>query len=505
MRSRSLVGVAAALLTLAGCTSGSAAAPVVPIDTPSSTQAVPDALAPFYGQHIDWHACGGFECGTVKVPLDYSDPAAAAIQLALLRRPADNSDSRLGSLLVNPGGPAVSGISYAQAAQYAFNQPVLDAYDIVGWDPRGVGASTAIECMTNAQTDTYLAADGTPDTVAEVHRLLRLQRAFTAGCVKNSASLLPHVGTMDSARDIDIIRSALGEGRVDYFGASYGTELGATYAQLFPERVGRMVLDGALDPTVSSEQLTVGQLTGFQRAVSAFIDDCISRAGCPIGPTAAAAQQQIIDLLKQADANPLPTDSGRDLTEALATTGMIAAMYDQASGWPTLRVALDQAMNGNGTTLLSLADAYSERQSDGTYASNVNDAFPAISCTDRPQTSSVPQIVATIPRLLAISPIFGRSFAWAGASCANWPTTHGAFPRTLTAKGAAPILVVGTTRDPATPYEWSIGLAKQLDSGVLLTRNGDGHTAYNTGNDCIDSNIENYLINGVVPPNHTTC
>jgi len=500
-----LIGLVSALLLVSGCTGGSDAEPPAPTDTPSKTQPVSSGLDRYYEQSIQWHDCDEFECGTLKVPLDYSAPKDGSIQLALTRRRADDREHRIGSLLVNPGGPGVSGIGYAQNAESYFNQPILDRYDIIGWDPRGVGQSTSVECFDDQQTDEFLAADGTPDNPQEVANILRLQRAFTRSCEQNSAKLIPHIGTMDSARDMDILRQALGEGKTDYFGASYGTELGATYADLFPERVGRMVLDGALDPSVSSNQLALGQLRGFQRAVSAFIADCVGRDGCPIGPTEADAEQQIVDLLNQADQTPLNTDSDRDLTEALAATGMIAAMYDQASGWPTLRFALDQALNGDGTILLALADSYSERNADGSYASNVNAAFPAISCTDRPETLSVKQIERRVPRYEQVSPIFGRSFAWAGSGCSQWPVKDGAFPQELHAKGADPIVVVGTTRDPATPYEWAVGLAKQLDSGVLLSRDGDGHTAYKSGNTCIDDAIDGYLVDGVVPQNRTRC
>lgn len=506
MRAKSLtVATCVVLVVLTGCTSGSDSPPPAADDTPTTVRPTRPALERFYSQDVTWSDCGELECAVVEVPLDYSKPGAETLSLKLARRTADDRGKRVGALLVNPGGPGVSGVSYAENAKFFFGDRVLESYDIVGWDPRGVGDSTSVDCLSDGETDAFLAADGTPDTVAEVAQIVRLQRLFTRRCEQNSGDLLPHVGTMDSARDIDILRSVLGEGRTDYFGASYGTELGAAYAELFPERVGRMVLDGALDPRVTSQELAEGQLRGFQRAVSAFLDDCIEREGCPVGPTAAEAEQQVIALLRQIDATPLATDSERELTEALATTGMIASMYDEASGWPTLRLAIDQAIQGDGTLLLALADSYSERNDDGTYASNVNDAFPAISCTDRPDTSSLREIRRTIPGFVRISAIFGRGFAWAGSSCAQWPIETGAFPQALRAKGSSPILVVGTTRDPATPYEWSVGLADQLASGVLLSRDGDGHTAYNAGNQCIDDTIEDYLVGGLVPEDGSTC
>jgi pimeloyl-ACP methyl ester carboxylesterase len=304
---------------------------------------------------------------------------------------------------------------------------------------------------------------------------------------------------------MDILRSSVGENRLNYFGASYGTELGAVYADLFPERVGRMVLDGALDPAIDSDALGRGQLRGFQRATTAFITDCIARDGCAIGPTAGEAEDELIALLDDIDQTPLPTDSGRPLTESLATLGMIAAMYSESSGWPALRLGLSQALNGDGTVLLALADSYTERNDDGTYASNVNSAFPAISCTDRPVTSSVAEVRRVVPEYEQISPIFGRSFAWSGLSCRDWPVEKGHFPATVRAEGADPIVVIGTTRDPATPHAWAVRLARSLDSGVLISRNGDGHTGYNAGNDCVDSAVDNYLVGGVVPRNPTLC
>ncbi len=475
-----------------------------PVPSPSETQSAPDALRPFYQQQANWTECGQFECASVEAPLSYQRPGGRTVTLELLRRPAD-AEEPIGSLFVNPGGPGVSGISYAQLAEVLFTDPVLENYDIVGWDPRGVGQSTSITCMTDAETDRYYATDGTPDTAAEIKDIIEINQAFTAGCVADDAKLIPELGTFNTARDLDILRAAVGEPRLNYFGASYGTELGAIYAELFPDRVGRMVLDAALDPAVSSERLAVGQLRGFQRATSAFIVDCIGRDGCPVGPTVAEAEQQIIDLLKSIDVAPLPTESDRDLTEALATLGMISAMYSESSGWPSLRLGLAQAFNGDGTVLLALADSYAERNPDGTYGSNVNSAFPAISCTDRPGTSTVSEARRRAEAYQEISPIFGKTFGWGGLGCRDWPVEQSDFPVEATAKGAAPIVVIGTTRDPATPYAWSVSLARSLRSGVLVSRDGDGHTGYNAGNECVDDAIDRFLVAGEVPDDPTRC
>jgi pimeloyl-ACP methyl ester carboxylesterase len=359
--------------------------------------------------------------------------------------------------------------------------------------------------MTDEETDVYYETDGTPDTTAEMRDLVRVNEQFTKGCEKDNAALIPQLGTFSSAKDLDILRAAVDEPRLNYFGASYGTELGAIYAELFPQRVGRMVLDAALDPAVSTEELSRGQLRGFQRATEAFIEDCIAREGCAVGPTLGEAEDQITTLLRELDAVPLPTDSGRPLTESLATVGMISAMYSESAGWPSLRLGLSQALDGDGTVLLALADSYAERNADGTYASNVNSAFPAISCTDRPGTTSVADADRVAKKYEQISPIFGRTFAWGTVSCRNWPVKKGDFPTDAVAKGADPIVVIGTTRDPATPYDWSVSLAKSLQNGVLISRDGDGHTGYNAGNSCVDDAVDAYLVGGQVPDDPTMC
>jgi pimeloyl-ACP methyl ester carboxylesterase len=460
-------------------------------------------LARFYEQRPTWTDCGGGAlCATIDVPLDYRDPSGKTIELALLKVPATGNAQ--GSLLVNPGGPGVSGTEYARNADSYFTAPVRRAFDIVGWDPRGVGDSTAVDCISNSQLDQLIAADGTPDTPAEVKQLVQMSRSFVAGCEKNSGDLLPHIGTVDSARDMDVIRSVLGERTLDYFGASYGTLLGATYADLFPKRVGQFVLDGALDPSIDSQQLDRIQAVGFETALDAFLRDCIARSGCPVGPTVEDARTQIATLFAQADAQPLATGTDRPLTEALATTGVFSALYNRQYGWPALRIALQRALTGDGSVLLHLADLYTERNPDGTFASNVNEAFPAISCTDEPTNLTLKRIERDSVAWQRQAPLFGEPFAWGQYTCSIWPLPAKA-PTPLTAKGAPPILVIGTTRDPATPYAWAVALAKQLDSGVLLTRNGDGHTGYNAGNSCIDTTVQLFLIDDVVPQDGKAC
>lgn len=498
----------AAALVVAGC-SGPSASPPAP--QPGATDAPSAGLARFYTQRPDWNDCGGgFFCATIDVPVDYAQPAGDTIRLALTRLPAADPGRRVGSLVVNPGGPGVSGIGYARAADRAFTARLRAVYDIVGFDPRGVASSTPVECLTNAQTDTFIAADGSPDSPAEEQSLLALSRQLADGCEANAPTLLPHLGTPDAARDMDVIRAVVGDVKLNYFGASYGTYLGATYAEEFPAKVGRFVLDGAVDPSLTGKQLSQGQLGGFETALDAFLADCVKRADCPIGPTVAAARVQIVDLLASADVTPLRSASGRPVTQALVQLGLLFPLYSRAN-WQVLRTALTQALGdsggaaGDGTVLLQIADSYADRRPDGTYGSNRNTVTYAVNCLDRPDLETLDQFRATATDFAKTSPIFGAFFAWSDLPCSVWPASGKAPPRKIAAPGAAPILVVGTTRDPATPYQWAVNLAGQLSSGRLLTRVGDGHTAYTAGSTCIDDAVDGYLTSGALPAVGTVC
>jgi pimeloyl-ACP methyl ester carboxylesterase len=327
---------------------------------------------------------------------------------------------------------------------------------------------------------------------------------FAEGCAKHSGKLLGHVSTVESARDMDIARALLGDARLNYLGKSYGTFLGATYAGLFPSRVGRMVLDGAMNPALNAYQLNSQQAGGFEVAFQAFAADCVKRQGCPLGTSTAEAGRKLDALFLSLDRKPLPTGQSRKLDEALGTTGVIAAMYDQ-SQWLELRNALTQAVKGNGAGLLNLSDQYYERNNDGSY-SNLMYANASVNCLDLPPASTSPAVVREqLPAFRAASPHFGTTLAWAGLSCSSWPVKPTGAPHTIAAAGAAPIVVVGTTRDPATPYAWARSLAAQLSSGVLLSYNGDGHTAFARGSDCIDQAVDDYLIQGKVPAKGKVC
>ncbi|MFJ3904545.1 alpha/beta hydrolase [Streptomyces sp. NPDC090025] len=504
----SATALTAAGLVLSGCSGGSDAASPAPVG-PSSSAASTAALGKFYGQKVAWRDCGvpKFQCGTVLVPLDYAKPGGPEVKLAVSRVKATGPGKRLGSLLVNPGGPGGSAVGYLQGyAGIGYPAAVRARYDIVGVDPRGVARSAPVECLTGPRMDAYTQVDVTPDSPAEQTALSAAYKGFAAACEQHSGTVLPHVSTVESARDMDIVRAVLGDPKLTYVGASYGTFLGATYAELFPDRVGRLVLDGAVDPSLTAEELNRGQTAGFETAINAFAADCVRKPDCPLGTRSVPdALDNLKRFFRETDAKPVPTGETRTLGESLATTGVIAAMYDE-SAWPQLREALTRAIDGEGSALLALADSYYEREPDGTYT-NLMSANAAVNCLDLPPAfpGGAPDVEKAVPAFEKESPVFGRNLAWAALNCTYWPTPATGHPHRITAEGAAPIVVVGTTRDPATPYRWAQGLAGQLSSGTLLTYEGDGHTAYGRGSDCVDTAINTYLLDGTPPPNGKRC
>jgi len=503
-------------LLVSACSSGSStrsassAAEAVLAALPRST---PAALSSYYGQKLSWRTCGvpDFQCATMKAPLDYAEPAAGDIRLAVARKKATGPGKALGSLMVNPGGPGGSAVGYLQ--QYAgigYPAAVRARYDMVAMDPRGVARSEPVECLDGRDMDTFTQTDITPDDQRETTELVDEYKKFAEGCGAHSAKLLRHVSTVEAARDMDILRAVLGDRKLTYLGASYGTFLGATYAGLFPDRVGRVVLDGAMDPFLPARRMNLDQTAGFETAFQSFAKDCVRQTDCPLGDKGtkpAKVGENLKAFFRKLDAHPIPTGDadGRKLGEALATTGVIAAMYDE-SAWPQLREALTSAMKEkDGAGLLVLSDSYYERDADGRY-SNLMFANAAVNCLDLPAAfSSTDEVKDALPAFEEASPVFGDGLAWASLSCAYWPVKATGEPHRIEAKGAAPIVVVGTTRDPATPYRWAQSLSDQLSSARLLTYVGDGHTAYGRGSTCIDSTIDTYLLRGTPPTQGKRC
>lgn len=478
---------------LAGC--GTPAAQQPPLPKPTS-------LASYYDQHLSWSPCGSNACARLTVPLDYAHPTGAQIQLSVLKVAA--TGHKIGDLIVNPGGPGGSGTQFAaEGAGGYFRSALTQHFDIVGFDPRGVGDSTAIKCGDTAQTDAVIATDPDPSTAAQWAQANAITKAYLQRCKTLSGALVAHVSTVEAARDMDILRAALGQPKLDYFGASYGTFLGATYAGLFPKNVGRMVLDGALDPALSTTQQTLQQAHSMEVALRSYVADCVGQGGCILGSTVEAAVGRIQALLRQIDAKPLPTGS-RPLTRALALYGIWAPLYVKAN-WPALTAALTEAITQrSGKQLLALADAYVGR-GPTSYLDNSIAAQNAVNCLDRDDYVPWQQVPALVPAFQKASPTFGRAFATMVASCDFYPVASHHRTAAIRAAGAAPIVVIGTTRDPVTPLTWARALAGQLASGVLVTRNGDGHTAYSEGNACINNAVENYFVKGVVPREGLAC
>ncbi|MEV8043988.1 alpha/beta hydrolase [Streptomyces griseoluteus] len=506
--------LAASALLVSGCgASGTGSDGTVGAALAALPMSTPLALSPYYTQKLSWRECGGpgFECATMKVPLDYDRPASGDIKLAVARKKATGKGKPLGSLLVNPGGPGGSAIAYLQ--QYAgigYPAEIRARYDMVAVDPRGVARSEPVECLDGRQMDAFTEVDMTPDDAKETDALAGADRKFAEACGEHSAKLLRHVSTVEAARDMDVLRELLGDKKLNYVGASYGTLLGATYAGLFPHRTGRLVLDGAMDPSLDARQVNLDQTAGFETAFRAFSADCVKRADCPLdGKDATPAQvgDRMQKFFRALDAHPIPTGDadGRRLTESLATIGVVAAMYDQST-WEQLREALNSAMDKNdGAGLLALSDSYYERDSRGHY-SNLMMANAAVNCLDLPPAFESPeQVEQALPQFEKASPVFGPNLAWSALNCTYWPVRATGEPHRIEAKGAAPIVVVGTTRDPATPYRWAQSLSRQLSSAHLLTYEGDGHTAYGRGSACIDSAINTYLLRGTPPAPGKRC
>ena len=502
-------GGLAALAALSRGDQAGSRGPGVAVSTtpaPGATRPPRPALARFYSQRLDWLPCQeSFQCATLTVPLDYRHPGGATVDLALLRVPAADPERRIGSLVVNPGGPGVPGSSYAAAADQAFGAPLRERFDIVGPDPRGTGSSDPVDCLSDAELDEYVAGDPDPDTTAEERDYQAWLTAFGEGCASRSGALAAHVSTAEAARDLDVLRAALGESTLTYLGASYGTQLGATYAELFPDRAGRLVLDAGVDLSAGHREMALDQARGFETALRSYVQNCVdSTDSCFLGDSVDEGVGRIQRFLDEVDASPLPTETDRDLEVGNAYYGIVFPLYSR-DFWIVLSQALRSAFDGDGTTLLRLSDAYTSRTEDGEYVDNRLEAFYDVTCLDDPSTIPPSEVAEQLPAFEEASPTFGRSSAWGLTSCLGFEARAAERLGEVRAAGAPPIVVIGTTRDPATPMKWAEALADQLESGVLIRRDGDGHTGYHTGNDCVDDAVEDYLIAGTVPTDGLSC
>jgi len=503
-------------LLASGCTTvvQGSATPTVP-----SRESVPDSTAAPEAPPVDdisWEDCTDnvvqavgeelerpltFECGTTRVPKDYDNPTEGDYELFLLRGVSTEQSDRIGSLLVNPGGPGASGVNTAIALALSLPLEILARFDIVGFDPRGVGLSEPVECISDSFKDEINAAEPTPRTAEEIDEALDLSEEVGSGCEDKYGDELGNFNTTYTARDMDRLREALGDEQLTYLGYSYGTTLGSTYAELFPDRVRALVLDGAVDPSKNDLQGSEGQAAGFEQAFDAFAADCAAQgADCPAGPDPRALVYQLLD---QAESSPIPSSGpgGRSVSDGMVFLGVLGALYSQ-DAWPDLAQALADAQAGDSVGILALADGYTGRQDDGSYP-NLVDANIAINCADSDQTFTATEVREYIAEWDITYPLYGAALASGLMTCTLWEATRHPLPE-RDAAGSAPILVIGTEGDPATPYAGAVTMAEQLEAGVLLTWEGEGHTAF-PKTDCITDAVVSYLIDLVAPADGTTC
>ncbi|WP_165989726.1 alpha/beta hydrolase [Streptomyces sp. YIM 98790] len=491
--------------------------------SPSPGAGLPPLPGHVTGQEPDWTDCpapsalqgGGeapgapWQCARLTVPVDYTDPGGETLSLALIRIPAERSTRRVGSLVLNFGGPGGSGVAALPRMEPLFGA-LRSGFDLVSFDPRGVGDSSGVVCRDDAATDAALQQETFPEHPAEGRNYLLGRQRYAAACRASPAGgLLPHLTTANTARDLDLLREVLGESRLHYYGASYGTKLGAVYAALFPERTGRMVFDAVVDPTRDLTGRALIQATGFQTALDHFLADCARRPGCPTGTSAEPAGHHaaLSGFLDGLEEHPLPTSSGRALTEHLAVFGIMGSLYSPSS-WPRLREALDEAMHsGSGDALLAAADRYYGRDGQGRYR-NLHAANTAVNCADFASRPGLEAVRAHWDEFRAAAPVLGEYLVWDLLGCAGWPVVSEADRPEVEAEGARPILLIGTTGDPATPYAGTARMREALggeEAGVILTYDGEGHGAYTSGNSCVVDAVNGHLLSGTTPEDGMIC
>ena len=486
-----------------------AAAATIPFTTADGGSTTTTTIDPNIKVTLAFTPCGfdkTVQCATADPPIDYANPNGPKESVLVAKRPATGpSSQRIGSLFVNPGGPGASAVSLMlQIIRLTLLPPqVLSRFDLVAFDPRGVGGSNPIACETDPELDRFFALDLTPDTPAEHQALVDASRNYAVECGQRNGARIAHFDTRTTARDWDLIRQALGEDKISYIGFSYGTYLGAVYGDMFPTHVRAFVLDGAIDPTISSDEVNHQQAVGFEKELQSFFAYCANLTNCAFrsGGNPAAAFDA---LAARIDQSPVPTSSGRMVGPGEFEYGVIQPLYDR-DAWPELADALQQAAStGKADGLLKWSDTYTHRQSNGRYNPLLS-AYNAYTCIDRPWPRNVADYDAQAAHFGADAPHFGAALVYMSLPCASWPYPAVDTPHPLRAAGSAPIVVIGTTGDPATPYQWAQSLAGQLEHGVLVTYAGEGHTAFSSNNPCIKAAETAYLLNLTVPAAGTTC
>lgn len=497
----------AAMLVLSGCVGSHPAAAPSATSKPTGEQ-VAAGLEPFYAQVLQWKSCesGDFQCATAKAPLDWANPARASINLALIRTTA--SGTRLGSLLVNPGGPGASGYDFIKdSLTYAVDAKLRSSFDIVGFDPRGVNHSSAVKCYKDSANFDSFLFDITPGVIGSDQWLASSDASnakFGQDCLKYTGDLLGFIDTNSAARDLDLLRATLGDKKLNYLGYSYGTLLGATYAELYPKNTGHLVLDGVVDPATTEFQVTETQAKGFESAMRAYLKDCLTGTKCPFTGSVEGSMTKVRSILDSLDRSPIRNTDGRELGSSTMFEAIILPLYSQST-WKYLNSLFTDVEQGHAAVAFQLADSYVGRNADGTFRDNSFEALIAVNCLDYKSTDTNANMRIEAAKLEAAAPTFGPEMAYGGTSCNNWPFKSTRERGPIAAKGSAPIVVVGTTNDPATPYVWAQNLAKELQHGYLVTHKGEGHTAYNKSNSCVNNAVDDYFISDTVPLTDPHC
>ena len=519
IRPRLVTNLAAAsavvVLVLAGCTPGKTqvSPPDERAETPAPSESAPprEPAVPVddvYDQEVVWEECGRLECAVIQVPVDWSDPEGATTNLSINRHVATDSGARIGSLLINPGGPGGSGWNFTQQLVTVAGADLVASYDIVGFDPRGVGGSSPVECGAGELIDAFYLPDVAIDTQEQLDAAKEEVADFARNCRVESGAIAENVDTVSAARDMDVIRAALGDDQLYYLGFSYGTQLGATYAQVYPDNVGRMVLDGAVDFLIPSEDRSAGQAEGFENAFTNFLRWCNADGECPLGGSVTSQKAHVSELMEQAIANPLPTGTDWDLNGNLFIYGVVVTLYDE-NAWPLLKAAFEEVVEQDTASIMyELANFYLSRDGvTGEYADNSTWAFTAIRCLDSEpgEPTTIEEVQEFAALMEQASPTFGWWFS-SGAGCEGWPWSADEHITDL--DQAASVgdrqLVIGTTHDPATPLKWSVSLAERLDA-TMLTYDGQGHTAYGRSNQCVIDAVDGFLVDGVMPAPDSQC
>jgi len=444
-----------------------------------------NALATFQSQKLVWKSCGSdLQCTTLKVPMDYAAIDKNTFTLSVIRHLATDRKNRIGTLFVNPGGPGGSAYNYAQAATEIVSKKIVQRFDILGFDPRGVGRSQPTRCLTDKEEDSYISADTSVVSQNDLNVLLAAAKKFAAACAAKTGPKIGHFGTIETAKDMELLRGLLKEPKLNFLGKSYGTFLGTLYAALYPTKVGKFVLDGAIDPNASNAQQNLIQAIGFD---SALLDYTKKNKDF--------SQTDIVNFIRNLRAKPLSLPNGRKLTPSLAIIAIASTLYDNETGWPNLTEALDEALNKkNPRPMMDLADEYNTRDANGRY-SNENDMAQVISCLDIVDNRSVAQMTKDGVLMKQKAPVFGPYLTYAGLTCKYWKHPVAKRPP-LNSISTTPVIIIGVSKDPATPYSWALKLHTIFKGSTLITFNGDGHTGHNRGNKCVDSAVDTYLLTG---------